>query len=179
MTTRKISLAALPGVLLCLAITTAAIAIQMVEERAFVHPYVEALVLAILLGIIIRSSWEPGPRWCPGIAFSARFLLEVAVMMLGVSISFGTVLASGPGLLTGIIGAVVLALLASYTICRALGLTQRISILIACGNSICGNSAIAAVAPVIGASSEDIASSIAFTAVLGVVVVLALPLAFP
>ena len=53
------------------------------------------------------------------------------------------------------------------------------SILIACGNSICGNSAIAAVAPVIGADGDDIASSISFTAVLGVVVVLTLPLLVP
>lgn len=44
------------------------------------------------------------------------------------------------------------------------------------GNSICGNSAIAAVAPVIGADSDDVAASIAFTAVLGVGVVLGLPL---
>ena len=53
------------------------------------------------------------------------------------------------------------------------------SILIACGNSICGNSAIAALAPVIGADSDDVASSISFTAVLGVVVVLGLPLLVP
>jgi uncharacterized membrane protein YadS len=53
------------------------------------------------------------------------------------------------------------------------------SVLIACGNSICGNSAIAAVAPVIGADGSDIASSISFTAVLGVVVVLGLPLLVP
>ena len=52
-------------------------------------------------------------------------------------------------------------------------------ILIACGNSICGNSAIAAVAPVIGADSDDVASSISFTAVLGVLVVLGLPLLVP
>ena len=45
----------------------------------------------------------------------------------------------------------------------------------AVGNAICGNSAIAAVAPVIGAEPEDVASSIAFTAVLGVAVVLVLP----
>jgi uncharacterized integral membrane protein (TIGR00698 family) len=56
---------------------------------------------------------------------------------------------------------------------------MRMSILIACGNSICGNSAIAAVAPVIGADSDDVASSISFTAVLGVVVVLTLPLLVP
>jgi uncharacterized integral membrane protein (TIGR00698 family) len=53
------------------------------------------------------------------------------------------------------------------------------SILIACGNAICGNSAIAAVAPVIGARSDDVASSIAFTAILGVLVVLGLPLLIP
>jgi uncharacterized integral membrane protein (TIGR00698 family) len=51
--------------------------------------------------------------------------------------------------------------------------------LIACGNSICGNSAIAAVAPVIGADCDDIACSISFTAILGVVMVLGLPLLVP
>src|SRR5581483_1913623 len=64
-------------------------------------------------------------------------------------------------------------------ISRVLGLPQKMAILVACGNSICGNSAIAAVAPIIGASSEDVASSIAFTAVLGVVVVLTLPFLVP
>jgi uncharacterized integral membrane protein (TIGR00698 family) len=53
------------------------------------------------------------------------------------------------------------------------------AMLVACGNSICGNSAIAAVAPVIGAKPEDVASSIAFTAILGVIVVLTLPLLVP
>ena len=72
-----------------------------------------------------------------------------------------------------------IAIVLSYGIGRALRLPRRMAILVACGNSICGNSAIAAVAPVIGADGEDIASSIAFTAVLGVVVVLALPLAVP
>jgi uncharacterized integral membrane protein (TIGR00698 family) len=53
------------------------------------------------------------------------------------------------------------------------------AILVACGNSICGNSAIAAVAPVIGAAADEIAASIAFTAVLGVVVVILLPFLVP
>ena len=42
-----------------------------------------------------------------------------------------------------------------------------------------GNSAIAAVAPVIGADSRDVAAAIAFTAVLGVLMVLGLPLFVP
>ena len=168
-----------PGVALCIVISALAIAGQYAEEHAFAHPYVEALVMAILIGIAVRTVWTPGLRWRPGIAFSAKMLLEIAVMLLGASISFAAVLASGPALLTGIVGTVAIALVASYGASRLLRLPPRISILIAAGNSICGNSAIAAVAPVIGADSDDIASSIAFTAILGVVVVLALPLAFP
>ena len=168
-----------PGTGICIVLTLVAIGAQILEEHAFEHPYIEALVLAILLGIAVRSVWQPSPFWRPGINFSAKLLLEIAVMLLGASISLGAIMASGAALLMGIVFTVILALGTSYTISRLFGLPQRISILIACGNSICGNSAIAAVAPVIGASGDDIASSIAFTAVLGVVVVLGLPLAFP
>ncbi len=169
----------LPGTAICVALTLIAIAAQFLEERTFEHPYIEALVLAILLGVVVRSVWQPSALWRPGINFSAKLLLEIAVMLLGASISLGAIMASGAALLMGIVFTVILALATSYTISRLFGLPQRISILIACGNSICGNSAITAVAPVIGASGDDIASSIAFTAVLGVVVVLGLPLAFP
>jgi uncharacterized integral membrane protein (TIGR00698 family) len=168
-----------PGILLCIAITIVAIALQAVEVHFAGQTYLEALVLAILLGVVIRTAWTPAKRFVPGIAFSAKFLLEVAVVMLGASVSVATVLALGPILLVGIASVVAIALGSSFIICRGLGLPLRMAILIACGNSICGNSAIAAVAPVIGADGDDIASSISFTAVLGVVVVLTLPLLVP
>ncbi len=169
----------LPGVLLCLLITVCASVLEAAERRLAGQAYLEALVLAILLGVAIRTAWTPGPRWHPGIAFSAKFLLELAVVLLGAAVSVRTVLALGPLLLGGIVLAVAAALVSSYGISRVLGLQQRMAILVACGNSICGNSAIAAVAPVIGADGEDVASSIAFTAVLGVIVVLLLPLLVP
>ncbi len=169
----------LPGVLVCLAVTAVAMSLQAVEQRVFGHPYIEALVIAILLGIAVRSAWQPGERFRRGIAFSAKQLLEVAVTLLGASLSLGAIVASGPALLTGIVGTVVLTIGASYGICRVLALPVRMAILVACGNAICGNSAIAAVAPVIGAESRDIAAAIAFTAVLGVLMVLGLPLFVP
>ena len=169
----------LPGLLLCIAVTVAAGLLQRVETQLIGVAYLEALVLAILIGVAIRTVWTPGPRWRPGIEFSARILLEVAVMLLGALVSVRTVLAIGPALLAGIVGVVAVAIAASYGIGRILGLPWRMAVLIACGNSICGNSAIAAVAPVIGADSDEIASSIAFTAVLGVLVVLGLPLLVP
>ena len=168
-----------PGVLLCIAITFAAYGLERVETAATGEPYLEALVLAILIGVAVRTAWKPGPRWNPGIDVSAKFVLECAIVMLGASVSAATIMALGLHLIVGIAVIVSIGIGASYLISRALGLPQRLSILIAAGNSICGNSAIAAVAPVIGADGDDIASSISFTAVLGVIVVLTLPLLVP
>jgi uncharacterized integral membrane protein (TIGR00698 family) len=168
-----------PGIVVCVCLTVLAFLLQAIERRLAGEAYLEALVLAILLGVLVRTLWTPGPRWNPGINFSAKLLLEIAVVLLGASISAATVWALGPAMLIGIACVVSLAIASSYLICRSLGLPLRMAILIACGNSICGNSAIAAVAPIIGADSDDVASSIAFTAVLGVAVVLGLPLLVP
>ena len=167
------------GVALCGLVTLAALTIQAAEAGLVGHPYIEAIVIAILLGTAIRAVWEPGPRWRAGIAFSAKQLLEVAVALLGASLTFAAIGASGLELVGSVAALVLLSLVVSYGISRSLGLPVRLSILISCGNSICGNSAIAAVAPVIGASTDDVASSISFTAVLGVIVVLGLPLLIP
>jgi uncharacterized integral membrane protein (TIGR00698 family) len=169
----------MPGLLLCGVVTLAAIAMQVAEKRLFGRAWLEALVLAILLGTAIRTAWTPSTRWLPGISFSAKTLLEVAVLLLGASVSTRIIMAVGPALLAGIVLVVMAAITISYGIGRTLGLRQRLALLVACGNSICGNSAIAAVAPVIGADSADVASSVAFTAVLGVIIVLALPLIIP
>lgn len=171
--------ALVPGVLLCIGVAGVSAALEVTERRLFAHPYVEALVMAILLGTAVRSFWKPSARWQAGIAFSAKQLLEVAVMLLGASISFAAIAASGIALLAAIAAVVVVALSLSFGLGRMLGLSTRLSILIACGNSICGNSAIAAVAPVIGADGDEIASSISFTAILGVLMVLGLPLLIP
>jgi uncharacterized integral membrane protein (TIGR00698 family) len=171
--------ALIPGVLLCIVVAGISAALEAAERHLFAHPYVEALVLAILLGMAVRSFWNPPERWQAGIAFSAKQLLEVAVMLLGASISFAAIAASGIALLGAIAATVVVTLGLSFGVSRMLGLPTRLSILIACGNSICGNSAIAAVAPVIGADGDDVASSISFTAILGVMMVLGLPLLIP
>jgi len=165
-----------PGVLLCVAVTAAAWLLERGEAALFGKAWLEALVLAIVIGTIVRSLWTPAARWRPGIAFSAKYLLEVAVVLLGASVSAATILHAGPVLLGGIALIVAVTILFGFTVGRLLGLPTRMALLVACGNAICGNSAIAAVAPVIDADSDDVAAAIAFTAVLGVGVVLGLPL---
>ncbi|MDZ4112747.1 MAG: putative sulfate exporter family transporter [Brevundimonas sp.] len=166
----------IPGLLACAAVAVAAVAVQALELRLFGRGWIDAIVLAILIGAAVRSVWTPPAALRPGVEFSARTLLEIAVVLLGASVSAATVMAIGPGLLLGTALVVTLAVIVSYGLGRLLRLPRRMAVLIACGNAICGNSAIAAVAPVIDADAEDVSAAIAFTAVLGVVVVLALPL---
>jgi uncharacterized integral membrane protein (TIGR00698 family) len=168
-----------PGLLLCSLLSIVAALLQVLEARFAGQAYLEELVIAIVVGLALRAVWSPGAVWQPGIAFSAKILLEVAVVLLGAAVSAHTVLALGPWLLAGIALVVAVSILASYFICRVLALPSRMALLVACGNSICGNSAIAAVAPVIGAQAQDITAAIAFTALLGVLVVLLLPLLVP
>lgn len=165
-----------PGLGLCFAVSGAALLLQQGEELLLGRAWLEALVLSILIGTTLRTIWTPDRRWFPGISFSAKVLLEVAVVLLGASISATTILAAGPALLAGIASVVVAAIGISFLIGRLLHLPARMALLVACGNSICGNSAIATVAPIIGADGDDVAASIGFTAVLGVAVVLGLPL---
>ncbi|GAC1651098.1 MAG: putative sulfate exporter family transporter [Gemmatimonadaceae bacterium] len=153
-----------------------AVGIAEIQHAAFGHPVIESLVVAILLGMTVRTLWLPPPWAEPGVSFTAKELLEVAVFLLGASVDLPLLLRAGPALAVGIVLLVVLGILSSYGIGRALGLPHNLCILVACGNSICGNSAIAAVAPVIRAEKEHVASAIAFTAILGVVVVVGLPL---
>ena len=167
----------LPGLLLCIAIGLSALGLEWVELQLAGRAWLDALVIAILLGTLVRSLWVPSAAALPGIDFSAKVLLEVAVVLLGASLSAQAIAAAGPALIAGIGAVVAVSLLATYAIGRFAGLPRKMALLIASGNSICGNSAIAAVAAVIGAKPSDVASAIAFTAVLGVAVVLILPFA--
>jgi uncharacterized integral membrane protein (TIGR00698 family) len=165
----------LPGVALSAAVAASAKGLELGERQLFGRNWLESLVIAILVGALLRLVWTPGERWRAGIRFSGKALLEVAIVLLGASLSAAKLLAAGPGLLLGVPIVVAASLGASYSLSRLLGLSHRMATLVACGNSICGNSAIVAVAPVVGAKAEDIMASIAFTAVLGVLVVIGLP----
>jgi uncharacterized integral membrane protein (TIGR00698 family) len=167
-----------PGIAVALAVALLGEALHLAQARAG-RLVLDALVLAILLGMAIRSLRPLPDRWAPGIAFSAKTLLEIAIVLLGASVDFREVLRGGLTLLAGIGLTVAATLVVGAWIGRLAGLEPKHALLVAFGNAICGNSAIAALAPVIGARREHVASAIAFTAVLGVAVVVGLPLLIP
>ena len=140
-----------PGIALSAAVTGTAVLLARAETALFGRAWLESLVLAILLGTLVRTLATVPVSCEAGVRFSAKVVLELAVMLLGASVSAGAVAAHGLPLLGGIALAVVLAIMFSYAVGRLLRLPHEMAVLVACGNSICGNSAIAAVAPVIAA----------------------------
>ncbi|MCW3797579.1 putative sulfate exporter family transporter [Sphingomonas sp. BN140010] len=167
----------LPGILLCLAVGAAAELAGAIEAAVFSRAWLEPLVLAILLGMVIGNAVDIPKAVKPGIRFSAKSVLDVAVALLGATLSLAALESLGGTTVLLIALMVFVALAGAFLLGRALGLGARLAMLIAAGNAICGNSAIAAVAPIIGADEEEVAAAISLTALLGVFTVLALPIA--
>ncbi len=165
-----------PGIVLTLLVAFGAQSVARIEEVTLGHAVIEALVLAIIIGTIVRTAWTPPAAYEPGIQFAAKEILEVAVFLLGAAVDVELIRRAGFTLVPGIVLLVVLGIASGWIIGRVFHLPPKLAVLLACGNAICGNSAIAAIAPVIGAEREHVASAIAFTAILGVAVVLGLPL---
>ncbi|MGA1309576.1 MAG: YeiH family protein [Gemmatimonadaceae bacterium] len=164
------------GLVLVAVVAGAAAALALLQTRALGVTILDRLVLAILLGAAVRTTWTLPAALEPGVAFAATPLLEGAIVLLGAAVDLPLLVRAGPVLLIAIVGLVGIGLAVGYVIGRLLQLPPRLAALVATGNAICGNSAIAALAPVIGATTAEVTSAIAFTAVLGVGVVLGLPL---
>ncbi len=165
----------LPGLLLTVVISGVALTAYQVEAQVLDHPVIEALVIAILLGMVWRVALGLPDRAKAGVKFASKPVLEMAIVLLGASVNLTVIMGAGVPLILSVIIAVTLSLTISSFLGRALGLKPKLATLVAVGSSICGNSAIGAIAPVIDAEPDDITSSIALANVLGVAQIFLLP----
>jgi uncharacterized integral membrane protein (TIGR00698 family) len=172
---RKAALDALPGLAVCLAIALVASGAAAAQHYFTGAVTLDAHVIAILIGCAIRTGLPVPASMEFGIGFAGKGLLDLGVAFLGASLSVQVLQSAAPLFVALVAVLVVLAVGFGYFIGRAFGLPAKLSILIACGNSICGNSAIATVAPLIGASARDVISAVAFTAILGIPLVIIMP----
>ena len=160
-----------PGTALAGAIATVAFVIRYVPAMTTVSP----MILAILIGIAFRNILGAPSITQPGIKFSLKYLLRVAIVLLGFQLTVAQIAAVGPrGLL---IVAISLVATFGFTVWagRALGVDRKLSELIAAGTSICGASAIVATNAVTDAHDEDVAYAIACVTVFGSVAMFAYP----
>src|SRR4051812_5875095 len=120
----------LPGVAFAALIGAFSLAIAGVESRFFGHPIIEGLVVAILLGMVVRTAWTPPEAVGVGVRFTAKQVLEAAVFLLGASVALPLLLRAGPALALSIVLLVILGIIASFLIGRSLGLPSKLAVLV-------------------------------------------------
>lgn len=142
--------------------------------------FIDPLVIALFFGILFRNLF-PKIRWHrAGTQFSAKYVLEFSIAILGASIAFQEVLKSTPQLFALIFIGVTASMLLAYFVGHVvLKLSSNLAILIGASNSICGNSAAVVIAPIIRASSAELTSAIAISGILGAAQIVILPLLAP
>ncbi|RIK46967.1 MAG: putative sulfate exporter family transporter [Chloroflexi bacterium] len=164
-----------PGLLWSLAVALAAMVIAHDGGWLNRNLHIEPVLVALVLGIVIRTAHTPHQRANPGLAFAGKRLLEVAIVLVGLTLQVRLLLDLGPTLLVGIPLAVALAIAAGMYLGKRLGINATTAVLIAVGSAICGNSAIMAVAPSVRAKAQEVVTAITVTAILSIGVVLVLP----
>ena len=111
-----------------------------------------------------------------GIKFTSKKILQWAVILLGFGMNLTVIGKTGVQSLPIILSTITTSLLVAFIMCRALKIPSKISTLVGVGSSICGGSAIAATAPVIDASDEEVAQAISVIFFYNVIAALIFPL---
>jgi uncharacterized integral membrane protein (TIGR00698 family) len=168
----------LPGV--TIAVVLALIGLQLAEgigtgllglEKAPISP----ILFAILLGLVIRNTIGLPSVYEAGLQLCLKRILRVGVALLGVRLSLVAVGTIGLLALPIVVACIATALVLVSWVNRALGLPRRLGTLVAVGTAICGNSAIVATGPVIGADEEEISYAVGCITVFGLLALIGYP----
>ena len=157
------------GLLLCLAISIPAWFLG----KSF--PVIGGPVFAILIGMVLTLILKEKEPFTAGINYTSKKILQAAVIFLGFGMNLSQILAGGKQSLPIIISTITTSLIIAFILYKALKLKTNNAILVGVGSSICGGSAIAATAPVIDATDEEVAQSISVIFLFNVLAALIFP----
>lgn len=146
--------ACLPGLLLALVFAGVSIFLGQL------FPVLGSSVFAITLGILVNQFWQIPERFRAGLNFSGKKNLQYAIILLGFSLSFAQVSATGVSSLKISLLTILIAFVTAYLVGLQLKMRKNLTLLIGFGTAICGGSAIAAASPILEADEEEVALSI-------------------
>lgn len=167
--------AVLPGLALCVLVALLARLMHHAIPKSAAAAVGE-VVLAVLLGLLIGNAVGLPPLFAPGVRFSFHQVLRAAIILLGASFSVQQVASIGGRAVLLVIVLMTVALIAAHLLGRAARIPPRLATLIGVGTAVCGNSAIVATAPVIGAHDDEVSFAIATNTLFGTLAVFLYPL---
>ncbi len=169
MTARPRWIGLVAGVATCLAIAFIALGL------AHYAPIVGAPVIAIVIGVAIANLVVPARLSALRIKEVAGYALRTGIVVLGATLSLRDVASSGLASLPLLAVTLTLGLAFPLLVGRSLGVDWRMRCLIGMGTTICGASAIAALAPVLRAKGEEVAYSISVIFLFNMIAVFVFP----
>jgi uncharacterized integral membrane protein (TIGR00698 family) len=158
--------------LLVAAIVSAAFAARHLPGAGLLSP----MIVSILLGIAVRNTIGAPAAAQPGVAFSARRLLRLGIVLLGMQLTASQIVEVGATGLAILVLSVVSTFLVTLGLGRLLGVERKLTELIAGGTSICGASAVLATNTVTAAPEEDVAYALACVTLFGSLAMFVYPL---
>ncbi len=159
----------LPGILLCLVIAVPSYILGLWL------PIIGGPVFGILVGMVITLFYKNKTKTQSGITYTSKKILQYAVILLGFGMNLSSIAKTGAQSLPIIVSTIAISLIVSFLLCKAVKIQPKIATLIGVGSSICGGSAVAATAPVIGANDEEIAQSISVIFLFNIIAALIFP----
>jgi len=159
------------GVAVCMAVAILSIFL----EKLIPGEILGASIIALFMGTIINSFFHPD--WMkPSLKFTSKRILKVAIILLGASLSVGTIMSVGKMTFFVMLFTFAMCFGGGYFVRKIFGLNWKLSNLISAGTGICGGSAIAAIAPAIDAEDKDIAFALSSTFLFDMIMVALYPI---
>ena len=144
----------------------------------FIAPYIpmaNAIIIALLLGIVLSNIFKIPDSFNKGITFSSKYILEFGIIFLGFGIRFQDIQNLGWQVVIILILSIIIILLATLFLSKLFTCRTSTGYLIGFGTAICGSSAIAALAPKISKDKSDVGIAIAVVNLLGLLGMIAFP----
>ncbi|MFL5256138.1 MAG: YeiH family protein [Rhodopila sp.] len=158
------------GLMLCIGI-----AVLAVVAGSYV-PLVGAPLFAIAIGVLIANALPAVPAdKSLRISDTSKLCLKGGIILLGASLDLGVIVRTGLGSLPLLAVTMTSGLVCALWLGKALDIDWRMRCLIGIGTTICGASAIAALAPVVRAKAEEIAYSVTVVFFFNMVAVFTFP----
>ena len=167
------------GIIICVTTTLLSIEISKyigIELLKVEKNPISPIIIAIILGSLLGNNIKKIDNYHDGFAFSIKYLLKLGIIFLGIRLSISDILLYGSQGLFVIIPCIVISILIVKNLRGYFQVSHNLSLLIAVGTSICGATAIAALAPAINAKKEEISYAIANITIFGLLAMFLYPL---
>lgn len=140
---------------------------------------ISGIFVAILIGMILRNTIGIHNRFERGIQFTLKYGLRLGIILLGLRLSFAEAFKFGAWGLPIIVFSIGCGLIVTLYFTNKMKESLRLGALIAAGTSICGVTAIMAIAPVIEAKDDEISYAVGNITIFGLIGMLVYPYLAP